>query len=216
MEDGPRDGAWNMAVDEVLLGEVMGAVEPVLRLYQWSAPSVSFGYFASHKEVRALHPACALVRRWTGGGVVEHGNDLTYSLVVPRGAAFFELAPLDGYRAIHAALGRVLDGLVAGVPSLATEGSAGAGSACFENPVRHDLLVGGSKVAGAAQRRTRGGLLHQGSIQVGLTERDALWKRMGSALAGVVEPLRWGAAQDDRSAELVERKYGTAEWLERF
>ncbi len=81
-EKEPRSAAENMAVDEVLL---CTADYPVFRSYGWIRPSVSFGYFIPWKEVVSQYAERDLVRRWTGGGIVEHGEDFTYSLVFPGG-----------------------------------------------------------------------------------------------------------------------------------
>src|SRR5207253_2699926 len=80
-EQDPKPAAINMAVDETLY---LAAERPVLRSYRWARPSVSFGYFTPWKEVAMRYAGRDLVRRWTGGGIVEHGQDFTYSLVYPR------------------------------------------------------------------------------------------------------------------------------------
>ncbi len=90
-----------MAMDEVLL---RAAGQPLLRVYGWSAPAVSFGYFGRFAEVRRLWPARELVRRWTGGGIVPHGEDFTYTLVVPRGEPFAGRPAGETYRLIHEAV----------------------------------------------------------------------------------------------------------------
>ena len=75
-----RTAALNMAIDELLL---QSAQVPILRFYRWTEPSVSFGYFGRFEEAQAFAQERALVRRWTGGGIVPHGgDDLTYSLVI--------------------------------------------------------------------------------------------------------------------------------------
>ncbi|MFN2475807.1 MAG: octanoyltransferase, partial [Chthoniobacterales bacterium] len=79
-----RSAAMNMAVDEALLEF---AREPSLRFYGWRQASLSFGYFGSFKSVAGHQPHREIVRRWTGGGTVFHGGDLTYSLILPAGDA---------------------------------------------------------------------------------------------------------------------------------
>ncbi|MCS7238914.1 MAG: hypothetical protein NZ899_11700 [Thermoguttaceae bacterium] len=84
IQDLPAGGAWNMAVDEVLLARV-GASGPVLRLYQWSPATLSLGFFQAHTD-RKLHPptlSCPVVRRPSGGGAILHDRELTYALVLP-------------------------------------------------------------------------------------------------------------------------------------
>src|SRR5262245_2042754 len=90
-----------MAIDEALLH---AAQAPMLRVYRWTRPAVSFGYFGRWTEVERSWPQREAVRRWTGGGIVPHGDDVTYSLIVPRAHPFCTLGPLEGYRAIHEAL----------------------------------------------------------------------------------------------------------------
>ena len=57
---------------------------PLLRVYRWERPAVSFGYFERWEPVREKYPEREAVRRWTGGGVVLHGEDFTYSMLIPR------------------------------------------------------------------------------------------------------------------------------------
>lgn len=198
-----------MAVDEALLA---AAVRPVLRIYRWVRPAVSFGYFERWEPVRAAHPARDAVRRWTGGGVVLHGEDLTYSLLVPRFADAAALPPPDvSYAVIHGALCAALAD--AGIPAEPASGSgAKISRACFENPVLHDVLVRGKKVAGAAQRRTRLGLIHQGSIQA-LDLPEDFGAAFAGCLAGAVHPRSFDVT---RAAEkLAVEKYGARAWLEK-
>jgi hypothetical protein len=101
----PHAAALNMAIDEALL---RAAREPILRIYRWEQPAVSFGYFGKWAEVQRTWPEREAVRRWTGGGIVPHGDDLTYSLIVPRAHPFALLGPLESYRAIHEALAAAL------------------------------------------------------------------------------------------------------------
>jgi lipoate-protein ligase A len=71
----PKAAALNMAVDEALL---ISATAPILRFYRWRAPALSFGYFGRYAEVDNQAGGREIVRRWTGGGIVLHGDDLTY------------------------------------------------------------------------------------------------------------------------------------------
>src|SRR5207253_800493 len=120
-----------------------------------------------------------LVRRWTGGGIVFHGEDLTYSIVVPAGDSAFLESSMSIYEKVHRALCDALNAsgecavlaTVAALYERRNEGNSAlidrrySEGACFVNPVQADVLLDGRKIAGAAQRRTRRGLLHQGSIQ---------------------------------------------------
>src|SRR5262245_22040097 len=83
--DSPSPGAWNMAVDEVLLVDAAENNVATLRFYGWNEPTLSLGYFQRYED-RQQHAAsreCAIVRRQTGGGAILHDRELTYSLVLP-------------------------------------------------------------------------------------------------------------------------------------
>ncbi|MBU3664608.1 MAG: hypothetical protein FGM15_01840 [Chthoniobacterales bacterium] len=156
-----RNGPEQMACDEAILAEATG---PVLRIFRWSGPWVSAGYFVPLQRAAAVRPDLPLCRRWTGGGVVVHEGDFTFSLAVPRGESWASMRPAESYRVLHEAVARALGAL--GVSAALAGKTAGAGEECFASPVAHDLMTGGQKIAGGAQRRTRSGLLHQGSIQI--------------------------------------------------
>lgn len=207
----PHPAPLNMAIDEALLRH---AERPTLRIYRWSEPAVSFGYFGNFAAARETAAGRALVRRWTGGGLVEHGDDLTYTLVVPREHGFCRHNASESYRSIHEGIARAL---AAGAISaeLLPEERAPLSSACFISPVRYDLVAAGTKVAGAAQRRTRWGLLHQGSIQINADPtdlRENLADAFSHRLTSMHLPLEIRAAAE----ALTHSKYGTAAWLEKF
>ncbi len=218
----PRSGAVNMALDEVLLS----GGEPLLRLYTWAEPTVSFGYFVPAQMARQVARGRQIVRRWTGGGIVEHGEDLTYSLCVPRSCAFVRLRSVEAYRRIHAAVAHALRqcGTVAEhqddpgrIPS-----PHAPGNVCFERPVRFDLLANGRKIAGAAQRRVRAGLLHQGSVLLTFGDADArsswrtcLDEQLPCALSVAYEERILTADEVSRANALAAVRYDTAAWTDR-
>ncbi len=204
----PRSAAMNMAIDEALL---QTASRPTLRFYRWARPALSFGYFGSFSDVADEESDRELVRRWTGGGIVLHGQDVTYSVILPH-AASCPAPPRVIYSQIHgairAALPRHMDA------ALATHAAPKISEACFGNAVEADVLVDGRKIAGAAQRRTRAGLLHQGSIQ-----HDALPPDFRDTFAAALcASLRHASFHDEllqKAQGIAERKYATAEWLRR-
>ncbi|GAA5483717.1 lipoyl protein ligase domain-containing protein [Haloferula sargassicola] len=203
----PREGPENMAVDEWLLETVEA---PLLRIYGWRGEWGTCGYFVPAGEVEALLGGIPWVRRWTGGGIVDHRADWTYTLVIPRGERLAEAKGSSSYRIIHAALAAALSGR--GV-SLAGERPPARGGACFTTAVEHDLVdATGRKLAGAGQRRTRKGLLHQGSLAVSLRPEEA-WSFARKLAEGVreteVEP------DPGRVAELVNLRYGDGAWNHR-
>jgi lipoate-protein ligase A len=170
------------------------------------------GYFGKLSEAKEGLPDVEFVRRWTGGGIVDHRGDWTYSLIVPRDREIARMKGGESYRAIHRILLEVLRS-EGGAPDLST-GKRKSGDMCFENPVEHDLMdAGGAKLAGAAQRRGKLGLLHQGSVA---TAGDS--RLRGELFAESLTESWWEsdlAVNEDRVAALIKAKYGSKEWLAR-
>jgi lipoate-protein ligase A len=156
--------AFNMAMDEVLLGAVSQFGGPILRFYSWSAPAASFGYFQKYIDVERVTKLRPLVRRPTGGGVVPHDSDWTYSVVFPVNHEWYAFTAEESYRSMHHWLLTAFAKL--GISTkLANCFCRDFPGQCFKGYEKHDLLWHGQKIAGAAQRRTRSGLLIQGSVQ---------------------------------------------------
>lgn len=206
-EGASHSAAMNMAIDEALL---QTANEPILRFYGWRRPSLSFGYFNRFADVADEASTRELVRRWTGGGIVLHGDDLTYSFIVPRSSGTNIPPPQEVYRMIHGAIQQAL------VPhlevSLARENAPKISDSCFANAVTADVLVQGRKIAGAAQRRTRAGLLHQGSIQHPSLPAD-FPVEFAARLCPDFRPLAPDPALIQRAKTLAREKYATQKWL---
>src|SRR5881398_23256 len=97
----PRSAAMNMAIDEALLE---AAKVPSIRFYSWQSPALSFGYFGKFADVANYATERDLVRRWTGGGIVFHGEDLTYSIIIPASDPILGKSSTSIYAAIHEAL----------------------------------------------------------------------------------------------------------------
>lgn len=202
-----RDGPENMAVDE-WLAETCD--EPVLRVYRWEHGWGSYGYFVKTSDLPPLE--LQWVRRWTGGGIVDHRADRTYTLFVPRGCGLAEVRGAESYRIIHGALADALCEVGLGA-ALSGEMPAAAGGECFRQPVEYDVLdAEGRKIAGAGQRRSRRGLLHQGSVAT----RDQVLPAEGLA-----KRLAHDVVQTDFHPDLLDlrervaRRYGSQEWLTR-
>lgn len=207
--NGPGSPAWNMAVDEALLREIR---EPVLRIYEWNVPAVSLGYF----QPAALAGQRPFIRRYTGGGLVDHECDVTYTIVVPRAHPWMELSAPDSYCLIHKGVQAVLAACGIGA-ELAPEASAIESEACFVKPVRHDIVAGANKLSGAAQRRTREGMLHQGSILLpDAAQNPALRKAFPAAFAKqlkiALSPGELTAAELARATDLERERYVTETW----
>jgi lipoyl(octanoyl) transferase len=171
--DPPASGAWNMAVDEVLLeGVVAGTAPPTLRFYGWTPPCLSLGYFQPFDAVnldgcRAL--GVDIVRRPTGGRAILHDRELTYSVALPASTLGHEGGVLPSYHRLSLAL---QDGLrrlgVAATLAPANNAltTAAHGPVCFDRPSAHEILLDGRKLVGSAQVRRATAILQHGSILI--------------------------------------------------
>lgn len=164
LRSGSLDAASNMAWDEALLHSAAKLGRPVLRFYGWTEPAASFGYFQKYAEVGTKTHLRPLVRRPTAGGMVPHDADWTYSVTIPPGDSWYTLKALESYRRMHSwqrsAFLRM--GMETELAPCCKKSGPGQ---CFVGHEQFDLLWYGSKIAGAAQRRNRDGLLIQGSVQ---------------------------------------------------
>jgi lipoyl(octanoyl) transferase len=215
-----HSAAMNMAIDEALLET---AVVPTIRFYRWRSPALSFGYFGKFSDVAIYAAERDLVRRWTGGGIVFHGDDLTYSIVIPASDPVFDESSIAIYEKIHRALCEALNkigkqavvagGVDPGDFSAATRAAVNtSGYNCFANPVRADVMMDGRKIAGAAQRRTRRGLLQQGSIQ-GFAMNTDLAQKFAQELSPKCNDFEVNERIFQRARELAQQKYGSDSWL---
>jgi len=249
--DPPGPGPWNMAVDEVLLEWANEEGECCWRFYGWDRPTLSLGYFQEYfgRLEHAASGGCKAVRRLTGGGAILHDRELTYSLVLP---GHHSLATRrDGlYGIIHTSLIDALAefGVVAALhkaPPL--NGSNGSSEyndlphsdqsqfLCFRRRSPDDVLVGGAKIAGSAQRRRRGAVLQHGSVLLrrcpaapevaGLAELtgkeiDAeqlarIWlPTLSRRLVGRWRHQPLSDRRRDLASKLAEARYASARWTE--
>jgi len=225
--------AENMAADFLLLQRYPRDGALRYRHYGWRSPAFTFGYSQKIAFVRAQLPpgeTFDLCRRPTGGGVVDHREDWTYALVIPRGHPFEEARATQSYRAIHEALAEALR--TVGVPVALKSVSepradaepGGPAGVCFEKAEVFDVIhpVTGAKIAGGAQKRNKRGLLFQGSIWKPAAGADAVdWDRFGvdfagrlaGALGSDATESPWPEFNEDEIEGLVEQ-YGSPEWME--
>jgi lipoate-protein ligase A len=155
---------YNMALDEALLQLAPKLGRPILRFYGWLEPAASFGYSQRYAEVEKLTHLRPLVRRPTGGGLVPHDTDWTYSLVFPAGHFWHGLKAVESYQRAHEWI-RDAFAKMDVVTTLTPSSQKEIPGQCFIGAEKNDVLWHGRKIAGAAQRRTRSGLLIQGSVQ---------------------------------------------------
>lgn len=215
LHDRAHPAADNMGLDEALLEAAPTLGRPVLRFYEWSEAAATFGYSQRYAEVARLTSLRPLVRRPTGGGLVPHDRDFTYTLVVPPSDDWYGLRARESYRRVHDWLRRAFEQLGWRTELAAVSRTDGSGQ-CFVGAEQFDVLWQGVKMAGAAQRRTRSGLLIQGSIQPppDAPERGA-WQAAMKRVAEEDWSVHWvpwevPAAVLERAGQLAAEKYSQA------
>lgn len=169
VDEEPQSGSRNMAIDEFLFNSLKDKGETILRFYTWKKPTASLGCGQKIEKVIDLE-ACHrlgidIVRRPTGGKLVLHHHELTYSVC----SSDTEIFPptVDGsHQLISQALivGLKLLGLKAEMASATETGYARSSLPCFVHPARHEVVIEGRKVIGSAQRRIGHRFLQHGSI----------------------------------------------------
>jgi lipoate-protein ligase A len=217
------DGPTNMALDEALLDAAVEGVAS-LRLYGWVEPTLSLGYFQPSAAARDYPGLGGLpwVRRHSGGAALVHHHELTYAVALP-GAGDSWIARMHGY---------VRDALAPGAVLCGREERRGE-TLCFLHHTPGDLLLGGHKVAGSAQRKRRGALLQHGGVLLaqseytpelpGLAEltgramsadeaRTRLLEVLRTEAGWRIEPGDWSAAEEASVPGRVAARYGSAAW----
>ena len=236
--DPPAEGAWNMAVDEMLLEAAESRGQWSLRFYQWSEPTLSLGYFQSIRELGDRWQHTALVRRSSGGGAIMHDAELTYSLAVPPNSPLAR-HPLRLYEAVHLGIVACLEEF--GIDATLCQSPVAAPRKnqpllCFQRRSSGDILVGEAKICGSAQRRRRGAVLQHGSIVLrtsplapeitGLEEiakvqvdplelADALTAELSSRLHLDLKNSRLSVDEADRAELIASQTYRKVAWLQR-
>lgn len=200
-------------MDEALLEKIHDLGAPLLRFYGWREAAATFGYFQKIAEVEKLTPLRPLIRRPTGGGIVPHDVDWTYSLIFPPSHRWYSFSATQSYRVLHEWIQNAF-GKLSFSTRLATAPQKEVPGQCFVGFEKFDLLFNQNKIAGAAQRRTRHGLLIQGSIQppVGIAKAD--WQKAMCDVAHEEFQVQWQPFEmpgwlGQHAQGLLESKYGT-------
>lgn len=171
-----RTPSWtaqeNMDFDAHLLEDP--SLDPKIHFYQWKSPSITYGYF-THPEKLLKKEALEAFgidsgKRVTGGGVTLHFADLAFALFLPKEHPIYSLETLSRYKAINSALKRVYERLEKKEGSFyeakATPLSPDCSCFCMAKPTAFDVMQGGHKIGGAAQRKTKNGILHHGTFSL--------------------------------------------------
>ena len=223
LRTGNGAASWNMALDEALLEQSSLVAGPILRLYGWTEPAATFGYSQRYRDVAEWTHLRPLIRRPTGGGLVPHAADWTYSLVFPPEHPWYSLRAEESYRRVH-------DWIISSFHALQVQAEL---SECCDKPVvgrcfvgaeKFDVLAGGKKIAGAAQKRNKLGLLVQGSIQPptgsGKVYVRSAWEKALLEIGSREQGIEWRELKSseelmERASELDREKYGTQDYNQR-
>lgn len=168
-EPDPRKGSWNMAVDDYLFHSLTHAPVTYLRFYSWEKPTVSLGYSQKIEKVLDEDFCRAndidVVRRLTGGKLVLHFREVTYSLC-SSDAALFTNTLKGSYRLISQGLiaGFKKMGISAALSQPPPQDYVRGNLPCFSYPAEDEIEVKGRKIVGSAQKRLEGKFLQHGSI----------------------------------------------------
>lgn len=218
------DAAGNMATDFLLLQRYPQPQAARFRHYHWRRPAFTFGYAQKMEFVRARIPrgeSIDYTRRATGGGIVDHREDWTYALVIPREHDLWQRPGLAIYHDVHDALVAALNSLGADV-RLQRELPETAPGVCFERPEIDDVVRSddGRKVAGAALKRAKHAVLLQGSIWKPLAPgvdwsalEDKFPETLAFSLGLTATSPGWPEFNPDEEQMLVDQ-YASSEWID--
>lgn len=184
LESGAHRAQENMQIDAELLegaGQLKG---PCVRFYEWERPSITYGYFIDPEKFlrldRLQQLGIDLARRPTGGGIVFHLFDMAFSALIPAHCSLFSRNTLDNYALINRAVLQAVEQFLYHRSSLEMtavdlEGlQESCSHFCMARPTKYDVMWKEKKIAGAAQRKTKAGFLHQGTIALCLPDTKLL------------------------------------------
>jgi len=183
IDTGPLSGAENMAIDEALLRCFdPAASQPVLRTYGWDPACLSLGRFQKATALDLEHcreAQVTLVRRITGGGVIYHIDELTYSIICSPEQLPAAASVKESFRELTAFLLVFYNrlGLKAGYAVDGVDDPARLGTRtdfCFAGRESFDVIINGRKIGGNAQRRMKQLVFQHGSIPIMNRSREGL------------------------------------------
>lgn len=184
LDTGVNSASRNMEIDQDLLNELQFSQRCVLHFYDWAKDSATYGYFTDpylYLDMAAVEQlGLQLARRPTGGGITFHLWDLAFSILIPATHPSYSLNTLENYAFINRLVLKVIQRFTGHIFSSELllnsplSGNSASSHFCMAKPTQYDLVVAGKKVGGAAQRRTKFGFLHQGTLSLVLPPKDYL------------------------------------------
>lgn len=182
IDTGKRSAVENMELDAALLSDLKEEKSPILHLYDWEKDAATYGHFIDPENFLNMEGVkkhqLDLAKRPTGGGIVFHNCDLAFSVLVPATYTWFSPNPLDNYAFVNNRVIWAIEQIIQTPAQLLPEEPAPldehCSSFCMAKPTKYDVMIQGKKIGGAAQRKTRDGYLHQGSISIGFLPESYL------------------------------------------
>jgi len=168
-----------MAIDESLLKNFNEDDLPILRLYRWDENSATIGISQDVEQYSYIIKNNNIAKRITGGGILFHGHDISYSLVIP--SSYLEnLSIKKSYEYI---CGFILEfyknlGLKVSFVKDNKNIELSKSEYCQVGFEAYDILVNGKKIGGNAQRRTKKAVFQHGSIPIFKSEAKQEKKAM--------------------------------------
>lgn len=168
----PASAVYNMKLDRKIFNRYLEDGIPVFRVYRWQSPSFTYGVTQDPGKWIDLELCAAegvgVAGRMTGGGVLFHNDEITYSLACGKEDAGEPEGAVVSYREICAFLIRFYKSIGLDA-SFALESESfknrsvphGLCSASYE---KYDIVINGRKIGGNAQKRKRGVIFQHGSI----------------------------------------------------
>ena len=226
----PLSAEENMAQDALRLNSLQPGESPVLCFHHWHKDSVTFGHFVKMEKYFHLSnikkQGWDMAKRPTGGGIVFHKWDLSFSVILPADNPSFSQNTLENYAYVNQAVLHAVSELAGGgfSPELTPQDGIALDSAserfCMALPTKYDLVWQGKKIAGAAQRKTKKGLLHQGTISLALPSEEELRSILlpGGRIIEAMREHTWAILPPDAGRKELEEirdrlKMGLKKWI---
>ncbi len=184
LDTGIRLASENMRLDAELLETLDPHALPILHFYDWEGDSATYGYFVDPADFLDLEGVkkrgLNLGKRPTGGGIIFHIWDLAFSVLIPANHARFSENTLDNYAFVNNAVLAAVSTFLESRSKLelikqdAFALDPSCSRFCMAQPTKYDVVFQGRKIAGAAQRKTKRGFLHQGTISLKMPSEEYL------------------------------------------
>lgn len=174
----------NMRYDAGLIEDLKDLQHPVLHLYRWHGSCATYGHFIDPflflSKDGIKKSGLNLARRPTGGGIIFHLWDLAFSVAIPSGSPYFSVNTLENYAFVNqAVLSAAKEFLQTKaqleiIPDNFQATDLSCTRFCMAQPTKYDVVLDGRKIAGAAQRKTKYGFLHQGTVSLMMPSKEYL------------------------------------------